>query len=120
MLVNLWATWCAPCLKEMPSLNRLQQSLGGDQFEVVAISIDRGNGDKPKAFLKKIKADALGFFHDPKAKVNATLKGLTACRRPCCSTPKVWKSAAWSGPAEWDSEEAKALLKAAIEAVAQG
>ena len=41
VLLNLWATWCLPCRKEMPALDRLQQELGSDRFEVVALSVDR-------------------------------------------------------------------------------
>jgi thiol-disulfide isomerase/thioredoxin len=41
VLLNIWATWCVPCRKEMPTLDRLQTALGGDDFEVVALSIDR-------------------------------------------------------------------------------
>src|ERR1017187_6165850 len=52
VLVNLWATWCVPCRKEMPALERLQTRLGGPEFEVVAINIDTRDPDKPKNFLK--------------------------------------------------------------------
>jgi len=51
LLVNLWATWCAPCIKELPSLGTLQQELGGDQFEVVTIAIDERDPTKIEPFL---------------------------------------------------------------------
>src|SRR5215471_15091816 len=52
LLVNLWATWCVPCRKEMPALDQLQTKLGGPNFEVVAINIDTRNLDKPKNWLR--------------------------------------------------------------------
>jgi len=51
LLVNLWATWCAPCIKELPSLGTLQQELGGDQFQVVTIAIDERDPTKIEPFL---------------------------------------------------------------------
>ena len=51
VLVNLWATWCVPCRKEMPALDELQGKLGGPDFEVVAVNIDTRDPAKPKAFL---------------------------------------------------------------------
>jgi thiol-disulfide isomerase/thioredoxin len=51
LLVNLWATWCAPCIKELPSLGALQQELGGDQFQVVTIAIDERDPAKIEPFL---------------------------------------------------------------------
>src|SRR6202171_1026543 len=52
VLVNLWATWCVPCRKEMPALEALQTKLGGPDFEVVAVNIDTRDPEKPKNFLK--------------------------------------------------------------------
>src|SRR5439155_5331167 len=52
VLLNLWATWCVPCRKEMPALDALQAKLGGVAFEVVAVNIDTRDPDKPKAWLK--------------------------------------------------------------------
>ena len=74
MLVNLWATWCVPCRKEMPALEALQTKLGGPDFEVVAINIDTRDPEKPKNFLKDANLTRLGYFSDPKAKVFQDLK----------------------------------------------
>src|SRR3954452_12438945 len=60
LLVNLWATWCVPCRKEMPALEALQTKLGGASFEVVAINIDTRDPDKPKNFLKEANLTRLG------------------------------------------------------------
>jgi len=57
VLLNLWATWCAPCRKEMPDLAKLQKELGSDQFEVVAISVDRKGAEASAEFLKETGVD---------------------------------------------------------------
>ena len=62
VLVNLWATWCVPCRKEMPALDSLQAKLGGKDFEVVAVNIDTRDPDKPKNFLKDANLTRLGHF----------------------------------------------------------
>lgn len=59
MLLNLWATWCAPCVKEMPSLDALQARLGGEGFEVVALSLDRGGRNVVEPFLAKLGVGTL-------------------------------------------------------------
>src|SRR5260221_11181548 len=68
VLVNLWATWCVPCRKEMPALENLQTRLGGPNFEVVAVNIDTRDPEKPKNFLKEANLTRLGYFSDQKAK----------------------------------------------------
>src|SRR6202021_2308066 len=60
VLVNLWATWCVPCRREMPALDSLQTKLGGPNFEVVAVNIDTRAPEKPKTFLKEAKLSRLG------------------------------------------------------------
>src|SRR5512143_3443252 len=66
VLVNLWATWCVPCRKEMPALDALQAKLAGPNFEVVAINIDTREPEKPKNFLKEGNLTRLGYFNDQK------------------------------------------------------
>ena len=78
VLVNLWATWCVPCRKEMPALDTLQTKLGGPYFEVVAINIDTRDPEKPKNFLRDANLTKLGYFSDQKARVFQELKS----RRP--------------------------------------
>src|SRR5664279_5408427 len=74
VLVNLWATWCVPCRKEMPALDSLQQRLGGPAFEVVTINIDTRDPDKPKAWLKEVGITKLAYYADPAAKTFQDLK----------------------------------------------
>ncbi len=115
MLVNLWATWCAPCREEMPALAELQSDLGDDDFKVLAINIDTGDVAKPKAFLDEIGVDNLGLYRDASMGVFNTLKkeGL-AFGLPV--TLMIGKDGcmlgAMNGPAEWASKDAKALVGA--------
>src|ERR1039458_10269896 len=74
VLVNLWATWCVPCRKEMPALDALQGALGGPKFEVVSIDIDTRDPEKPHAFLKDIGITRLAYYSDQSAKVFQDLK----------------------------------------------
>jgi len=115
MLVNLWATWCAPCRAEMPALSELQSELGDDDFKVLAINIDTGDVAKPKAFLEEIGVANLGLYRDASMGVFNTLKkeGL-AFGLPV--TMMIGRDGcllgAMNGPAEWASEDAKALVGA--------
>ena len=115
LLVNLWATWCAPCRAEMPALAELQAELGGDDFKVLAINIDTGDVAKPKAFLDEIGVSNLGLYRDASMGVFNTLKkeGL-AFGLPV--TLMIGKDGcmlgAMNGPAEWASTDAKALAGA--------
>ena len=114
LLVNLWATWCAPCRAEMPALAELQSELGDDGFKVLAINIDTGDVAKPKAFLDEIGVANLGLYRDASMGVFNTLKkeGL-AFGLPV--TLMIGKDGcmlgAMNGPAEWASADAKALVE---------
>src|SRR6476661_1803019 len=66
VLVNLWATWCVPCRKEMPALESLQTRLGGPNFEVVAVNIDTRDSEKAKKLVKEANLTSLGYFTDQK------------------------------------------------------
>src|SRR5579862_9966687 len=69
VLLNLWATWCIPCRKEMPALDALQGKLGGPRFEVVAVNIDTRASARPQAWLQEIGVKALSYYGDPSARV---------------------------------------------------
>ncbi|EKS41013.1 thiol:disulfide interchange protein TlpA [Afipia broomeae] len=116
VLINLWATWCVPCRKEMPALDKLQETLGGKDFEVVAINIDTRDPEKPKNFLKEGNLTKLAYFHDQKAKVFQELK--SAGRALGMPTSVLVDGAGCeiatiAGPAEWASDDAMNLIKAA-------
>jgi thiol-disulfide isomerase/thioredoxin len=112
-LVNLWATWCGPCRKEMPSLAELQQKLGSKDFEVVAISLDRKGAEAAAPFLKDTGAAGLALYLDPTA---ASLDQLRAMGLPASVLVDRQGNeiGRMLGPAEWSSPEAIALVKAAL------
>lgn len=118
VLVNLWATWCVPCRTEMPHLDRLQADLGGDRFSVAAINIDIGEAgeSRARAFLDEIGVHALAFLSDPTTGVFKELRsrGLAlGLPTTVLLDGKGCRLGVLSGPAAWDSEEAKALIRAA-------
>jgi thiol-disulfide isomerase/thioredoxin len=123
VLVNLWATWCVPCRREMPALDGLQAKLGGPDFQVVAVNIDTRDPDKPKSFLKEANLTRLGYFTDPKAKVFQDLKSVgRALGMPTsvlvdgqgCEIGTI------AGPADWASDDAVKLISAAVKPAAAG
>lgn len=117
VLVNLWATWCPPCLHEMPSLDRLQVERGGSDFAVVAINIDTRQLDKPKRWLADNKIGALAYYADPQAKVFQDLRAARKVEGMPVSLivdPAGCELAMIQGPADWASTDAKALISAAI------
>jgi len=121
VLVNLWATWCVPCRKEMPALESLQTTLGGADFEVVAINIDTRDPEKPKNFLKDANLTRLGYFSDQKAKVFQDLKGIGRALGMPTSVlvdGQGCEIATIAGPAEWGSDDAVKLITAAMKPAA--
>jgi thiol-disulfide isomerase/thioredoxin len=113
VLLNLWATWCAPCRKEMPTLAELQKQLGSKDFEVVALSVDRKGLEASSVFLKEIGVDALALYVDDTTK---SLDDLQALGLPVTVLidRKGREIGRLLGPAEWNSAEAIALIRAAI------
>ena len=113
VLVNLWATWCAPCRKEMPALAQLQTKLGSKDFEVVAISIDRKGVEASSAFLKETGAEALKLYVEPSSKILNDLQalGLPATVLIDRQGREIGRLL---GPAEWNSPEAVSLIQAAL------
>ena len=123
VLVNLWATWCVPCRREMPALDALQAKLGGPDFEVVAVNIDTRDPDKPKNFLKEADLTRIGYFSDQTAKVFQDLKSIgkalgmptsVLVDRNGCEIANI------AGPAEWASDDAIKLISAAVKPAAAG
>lgn len=110
VLVNFWATWCAPCVAEMPALNRLHSDLAPQGFRVVAISQDRRGLAVVKPFYEKLELDAMGIYLDPKGKAarEYQVRGLPTSLLVDRRNRIVGML---QGPAEWDSDEAKALMQ---------
>ena len=113
VLLNLWATWCLPCRKEMPSLDRLQKELGSDKFEVVAISVDRKGAAASKKFLDETQVERLALYVDATARLSSDLRviGLPATLLLDTQGREIGRLL---GPAEWDSEDAKRLIRSAL------
>jgi thiol-disulfide isomerase/thioredoxin len=113
VLLNLWATWCLPCRKEMPALDRLQQEIGSDRFEVVAVSVDRTGLQGARKFLDEAKVEKLALYADGTARMASTLRaaGLPATLLLDAQGREVGRLL---GPAEWDSEDAKRLIRAVM------
>ncbi len=117
VLLNLWATWCVPCRKEMPALDALQEKLGAPDFEVVAVNIDTRNLDKPKSWLGEVGVNHLTYYSDANAKVFQDLKAIgKAIGMPTTLLvdPNGCEIAALAGPAEWASEDGVKLVSAAL------
>ena len=117
VLLNLWATWCAPCRHEMPALDALQKEFGGPDFEVVAINLDLGDSAKAMSFLDEINVKALAFYFEKSPKLfNGLRRRGLAFGMPTTLLidTKGCLLGHLAGPAEWASEDAFALIKAAI------
>jgi thiol-disulfide isomerase/thioredoxin len=117
VLLNLWATWCVPCRKEMPALDALEAKLGGRDFHIVAVNIDTRDPAKPQAFLRETGITHLAYFTDRSAKIFQDLKlagwafGMPAT---LIVDPRGCTLAFLAGPAEWSSEDAVKLVEAAL------
>jgi thiol-disulfide isomerase/thioredoxin len=117
VLLNLWATWCVPCRKEMPTLDALQDKLGGPAFEVVTVNIDTRNPDKPRDWLRDIGIARLAYYSDINAKVFQDLKSVgKAFGMPTTLLidPNGCEIASLAGPAEWASDDGVKLVSAAL------
>jgi thiol-disulfide isomerase/thioredoxin len=117
VLLNLWATWCAPCRSEMPALDRLQTAKGSDRFQVVAVNVDLRNPERAKAFLDETGVKHLDFYSDPTSGIFAKMKknGLAfGLPTTVLVDGKGCRLGVIEGPAAWDSADASALIDSAI------
>jgi thiol-disulfide isomerase/thioredoxin len=114
VLLNLWATWCAPCRNEMPALDRLQKDLGSATFEVVAVNVDRLGVGGARKFLEQLKLQNLSLYADPSARMVVDLKavGLPTTLLVDKESREIGR---FIGPAAWDSADAKQLIRAQIQ-----
>ncbi|MBL8557747.1 MAG: TlpA family protein disulfide reductase [Hyphomonadaceae bacterium] len=114
VLVNLWATWCAPCIEEMPTLAALADGYRGREFELVAISVDRNDMKaRAQSDLKKLAGESLDFYQDPGSAIAFEVKaqGMPTTILYDRSGREIARLA---GAADWSSAEARALVDAAL------
>jgi thiol-disulfide isomerase/thioredoxin len=119
VVLNLWATWCVPCRQEMPTLDRLQEHLGGDRFAVVALSIDRGGVGVVRKFFDEIGIQHLPILIDTSGRAVRELNALglpttlliDAAGRELGRRP---------GAAEWDTPGMIAFFQQVIATQPQG
>ncbi len=110
VLVNFWASWCAPCLRELPSVNALQQDLGGSQFEVVAINIDKEGKRVAAPFAERLKLDALELYLDPRGRISRGA-GVQVMPTTILYDRNGLEIGRMEGPAEWNEADAKKLMQ---------
>jgi thiol-disulfide isomerase/thioredoxin len=113
VLLNLWATWCAPCRKEMPALDRLQMQLGGPGFEVVAVSIDR-DPELVREFFREHGIESLALYIDASGDITGTLRaiGIPTTLLVDREGREIWRM---TGPAEWDAPPSVAAIHKHVE-----
>jgi thiol-disulfide isomerase/thioredoxin len=119
VLLNLWATWCAPCRAEMPMLANLHEEMAGEDFAVIAVSIDDKDRNRPEDFLAETNAEALDYHREPTLTLFNSLRAAElAMGMPTTLLlgPDGCAAGVLHGMAEWDSPEAKRLIAAAVEA----
>jgi len=110
VLLNFWATWCAPCIREMPSLDRLQAVLEDRGLAVLAISIDRGGAKVVRPFAKRLGLERLALYLDAKGALFQAF-GVTGLPTTFLIDRQGDIVGAYPGAAEWDGPEARALIE---------
>ena len=113
ILLNFWATWCAPCREEMPGLNILQKEFGGEAFDVVTIATGRNPPAAISRFFDEIGIDALPQYRDPKQQLGRGM-GIFGLPITVILNPEGREIARLRGDAHWDSDSAKAIVSALI------
>lgn len=113
VLVNFWATWCAPCRKEMPQLNALQKEFGGENFEVLTIATGRNSPEGITRFFTEAGVDSLPRHQDPKQAL-ASQMGVFGLPITVIMDPEGREIARLRGDADWSSDSAKSIIKALV------
>ena len=110
VLLNFWATWCAPCRKEMPMLSELQTEFGGDDFAVVTIATGRNPPPAMRTFFEEIGVENLPLYRDPKSAL-AREMGVLGLPITVILNPEGQEVARMRGDADWASDNAKDILR---------
>lgn len=115
VLLNIWATWCGPCREEMPTLDRLQTRLGGPDFQVVALSIDREGVDVVRDFYAELDLQALRIYVDTSTMtpINLNVLGVPSTLLLDENGREIGR---YLGPAEWDGEAVVSAIREQLRA----
>lgn len=113
LVLNLWATWCAPCRREMPALDHLQAELGDEGLLVMPLAMDRGETNLIKQFYADVGLPALGIYHDPRASAGRAF-GALGLPTTIVIDRNGQEVARLLGPADWDSDEAITLVRTVL------
>ncbi len=114
LLVNIWATWCAPCREEMPALDRLEDKLGGPGFQVIALSIDSGGAAAVRRFYEETGVRALAVYVDPAMQATSSLK-LVGVPTTLLVDREGREIGRHTGPARWDGPDSVDAIKARLQ-----
>jgi len=109
LLINFWATWCAPCIRELPSLARLQTQMGNSRFTVLAVSTDTKGKTVAAPFLERLKLTNLPLYLDSEMEFARAL-GVKSLPTTILIDRTGNVVGSLAGLAEWDSAEAQALI----------
>ena len=113
VLLNIWATWCVPCRQEMPALDRLEARLGGKDFLVIALSIDRKGVDAVRDFYREVGVEKLAIYLDPSGKGSRGL-AIPGVPATLLIDQEGREVARKMGAAEWDGLEMVSLIERTI------
>ncbi len=114
VVLNFWATWCAPCRKEMPMLSAMQAQLGGDTFEVVTIATGRNPRPAMERFFAEIEVDNLPLHTDARQSLARSL-GILGLPITLILNPEGQEIARLQGDADWSSDSAYAIIEALLD-----
>ena len=110
VLLNVWATWCGPCVSELPELDHLQTVMGGRDFVIVPVSIDRGGAHKAEPFLRRMAIASVPVLFDSSNSIGR-LMGAERIPLSIVIGRDGNEIGRFVGSADWDSSEARALLQ---------
>ncbi|MEM1380083.1 MAG: TlpA disulfide reductase family protein [Pseudomonadota bacterium] len=111
LVINLWATWCGPCVDELPSLAALQRALG-DQVHVIAVAMEPGEGLRQRALLERLGADNLTLLMDPKLSLGKRYSDPLTLPVTVIYDGRGREIGVLPKPANWESPEAQRLVRA--------
>lgn len=115
VVLNIWATWCPPCVKELPSLNALQTAMGGDTFQVVTVSLDKGEEGlkNTKKFMDDNKLEALVPYVDSYEQMTKleALKDVPGIPVTLILDQRMRVLARYQGDADWNGRAARAVIE---------